>query len=715
MDVKKDILWRVYLVFLAIAACCALVVGRAFYIQTVQGSYWKRLSDSLHLVYRETDADRGTIYSEDGSILSSSIPYFDVRIDFGADGLREKGGKRFLEHVDSLSIQLSALFGDMSAQDYRKALRAGYKKRERYFLLKRNIDFRQYRALNEFKFLKGGRNRSGFIFETYEKRIMPFGLLANRTIGLSRAYKDAGGRVVNANVGLELTYDSILRGVNGKRLVRRLSGGAFVPVEGSEIEPEDGKDLVTTLDINLQDIAQGALMNMMVSNEALQGTCIVMEVATGKIKAIANLGRRPDGTYYEDMNYAIRGSEPGSTFKLATVLSLLEDGYAGLDTEVDLEQGEWRVGTQVVKDSEKHGRNRVTLKEAFELSSNVGMAKLVSEHYGRDPLAFIDHLERLGLTGPTGLGLKGETAPVVHRPSDRLWSRTSLPWMGFGYGISLTPLHTLAMYNAIANGGRMVRPYLVNAILRDGRVLQSFSPDTVGGPICRPATLDALRRCLEGVVENGTARKLKTELYSFAGKTGTSKVSNGVWTYSDNVYQSSFAGYFPADRPRYSCIVVILNRPGARYFYGSEVAAPVFREVADRIHALDVQSSPLHAAVVVRDSSALQWSGWGPDFRYIASRLGLVSEDSSSASRWASLTYAPDRSVGRRLAVRKGVMPSVTGMGLRDALYLLENLDLRVVPVGSGKVASQSIPPGSPVQKGQTVILSMGRKDAFGS
>ncbi|NDC78855.1 MAG: peptidoglycan glycosyltransferase, partial [Chitinophagia bacterium] len=323
-----------YLVFLAIVACCVMVVGRALYIQTVQGSYWKALSDSLHLAYRETDADRGTIYSEDGSILSSSIPFFDVRIDFSADGLREKGGKRFHQHVDTLSIGLSALFGDMSPEGYRKVLTVAYRKKERYFLLKRNIDFRQYRALNEFKFLKGGRNRSGFIFEEHEKRIMPFGLLANRTIGLSRTHVDARGRLVNANVGLELTYDSILRGVNGKRLVRRLSGGAFVPVEGSEIEPEDGKDLVTTLDINMQDIAQGALMKMMVSNEALQGTCIVMEVATGKIKAIANLGRRTDGTYYEDMNYAIRGSEPGSTFKLATVLALLEDGYAGLDTEV---------------------------------------------------------------------------------------------------------------------------------------------------------------------------------------------------------------------------------------------------------------------------------------------------------------------------------------------------------------------------------------------
>jgi cell division protein FtsI (penicillin-binding protein 3) len=701
-------LWRVYLVFLGIAACCLLVVGKAVYIQTAEGAYWKGLSDSLHLEYRDMDADRGTIYSEDGSMLSTSVPYFDVRIDFRAEGLREKGGRRFREHLDTLSQRLSALFGDMSPEGYRRVLREGYRSKDRYFLLRRNIDFRQYVEMRTFPLVRSGPNRSGFIFEEREKRLMPFGLLANRTIGLSREHLDVRGRTVSANVGLELAYDSILRGVNGRRLVRRLSGGAFAPVEGSEIEPEDGKDLVTTLDINIQDIAQGALMRMMAGNEAEEGTCIVMEVATGKVKAMANLGRQPDGSYHEDLNYAIRGSEPGSTFKLVTLLSLFEDGHAGIDTEVDLEQGVWSIGAATVKDSERHGRDRVTLREAFELSSNVGMAKLVMQHYGTRPEAFLAHVGRLGLTGPTGLGLQGESRPVVHRPSSRIWSRTTLPWMGFGYGLSLTPLHTLMLYNAVANDGRMMKPYLVNAVVKDGRVLQAYAPETVNPRICSPATLEALRACLEGVVENGTARKLKTEAYRFAGKTGTSKVADGVRGYADNIYRSSFVGYFPADRPRYSCIVVVRNRPGAKLRYGSEVAAPVFREVADRLHALDVATQPLHAAAPGTDTMPRLWSGWGPDFRHIAGRWAVSTEDSTGGSRWASLSRGPDRSVGHRLPVRQGVMPSVAGMGLRDALFLLENLDLRVEPVGGGRVRTQSIPPGSPVHKGQTVRLGMG-------
>lgn len=390
------------------------------------------------------------------------------------------------------------------------------------------------------------------------------------------------------------------------------------------------------------------------------------------------------------------------------MLSLLEDGHASLDTKVDLEQGVWSVGTDLVKDSERHGRRSVSLQEAFELSSNVGMAKLVTAHYGSRPEAFINRLERLGLGGATGLGLKGESISVIHKPTDRIWSRSTLPWMGFGYGIFLTPLHTLMVYNAVANGGQMMKPYLVNAILKDGRIMQSFVPETLGDPICRSTTLAALKKSLEGVVENGTAKKLKTPLYTFAGKTGTSKVSNGQWTYADGVYQSSFAGYFPVDKPRYSCIVVILNRPGAQEVYGSDVAGPVFREVADRIHTWDILSQPLHASVRLQDSISIQWSGWGADFRFISSQLGITTSDSTRNSRWARLTYAPEHSVGRRLTVQQGVMPSVSGMGLRDALFLLENLDLQVVPVGRGKVRSQSIQPGYPVRKGQTVLLSMG-------
>jgi cell division protein FtsI (penicillin-binding protein 3) len=707
LEVKNDIIWRVNLVFLGIFLFGLFIIGKAAFIQQAEGDYWKGLSDSIHLQYQELDADRGTIFSEDGSMLSSSIPFFDIRIDFGAQGLREKSGKRFRENLDSLSITLASVFRDRQAADYRRELQQGYNSRERYFLLKRNISFREYQALHRFSFIRAGSNKSGFIFEDREKRLTPFGLLANRTIGLARTYVDSRGQVVNKNVGLELAYDDVLTGLSGRRLVRRISGGAFVPVEGSETEPENGKDIRTTLDINIQEIAHQALLRQLEFREATYGTCIVMEVKTGKIKAIVNLGRQPDGSYYEDLNYAIMGTEPGSTFKLATMLAVFEDGFVLPQTQVDLEQGVWKVGGRTVYDSERHGRTSVTAQQAFELSSNVGMAKLAIAHYGSNPRRFVEHLKKLGLNDPTGIGLAGETKTVIQTPGTSNWSATSLPWLSFGYNVKLTPLHTLMLYNAVANDGRMMKPYLVNAILRDGQELRSFSPEVVRERICSPETLEKLRSCLEGVVTNGTAKSLKSPLYSIAGKTGTAQVANANKGYKDHIYQSSFAGYFPAENPRYSCIVVIKNKPHAKTYYGSSVAGPVFREVADKIYAQDVQAQPWYAATPVPDSSQFRWVGSGKDLRMLQQRMGLYAQDSAGKSGWAVLSNDGNGAVRRSMPVSQGVMPSVQGMGLRDAIFLLENLRLKVVPVGSGRVKAQSVEPGTPIIKGQTITLEM--------
>ena len=357
---------------------CICVLGRAFYIQHAQGKYWRGLSDSLHQKFVELDAERGTIFSEDSNMLSTSIPYFNIYIDFGADGLREKNGKRFKENLDSLSFKLAELFKDQHAAEYKRELLQGYRLRDRYYELQKNISFEQYKILRTFPLVRQGKNKSGFIAEMNSKRLNPFGLLANRTIGLARANAQ--------NVGLERTYDTLLKGENGNRLVRYMAAGTYIPVEGYEIEPENGKDILTTIDVNAQDIAENALLKMMIENEGDHGTCIVMEVATGKIKAIANLGRQPDGTYWEDLNYAIRASEPGSTFKLATLLSLLEDNEVQLTDHIDLEGGVWKIGTRTVRDVEKHEKKEFTIKQAFELSSNVGMAKLTVGHYAKNPI-----------------------------------------------------------------------------------------------------------------------------------------------------------------------------------------------------------------------------------------------------------------------------------------------------------------------------------------
>lgn len=708
MDTKKDILWRSYLIYIIMLIFGIFVFAKAVYIQQVEGTYWKGLSDSLHLEYRELDAERGTIYSEDGRMLSSSIPFFDIYLDFGSEGIQEKDGKRFKENVDSISIQLAAILNDKNPAAYKRELVSVYNNRDRYHLLKKNIDFNQYRELRNIAFVKKNKNKNGFIFVEKEKRLAPFGLLANRTIGLSREYVDADGKLVSKNVGLEKTYDSLLKGVFGKRLVRRVSGGAVVPVEGSEIEPENGKDIISTIDINIQDVAEQALLKVLQQNECLNGTCIVMEVKTGKIKAIANLGRQNNGTYSENMNYAITRSEPGSTFKLMTMIAVLEDQFTTLSTHVNIEGGKWTVGGRTVWDSERHNHTDVTVQKAFELSSNVGMAKLATTYYSSNPQKYIDHLERLHLTGKSGIDLVGESFPLIPNPKRSDWSAVTLPWMSFGYNIAVSPLQTLMVYNAVANNGKLMRPYLVNAVVQDGKIIQEFKPFTLEDSICSQTTLKQLKICLEGVVTSGTGKSLLNPFYTLAGKTGTAQVANGNKGYADHIYQSSFAGYFPAGNPKYSCIVVIKNKPHALKYYGAQIAGPVFQEVANKLFTVDADLYASFQHVKYADTSKHEWNGAKKDFMQIAKTLNSKISDSGAKGEWSKVSSAKNEFVGNNWNVKYETMPDLKGFGLKDALELLERQQLQVVATGKGKVSSQSIQAGTPIQKGQTIYLTLG-------
>lgn len=702
MEVKRDILWRVYLCFLGIVVFSLLILGRAFYIQQVQGHYWVSVSDSLRQKFVETEAERGTIFSEDGNMLSTSIPYFDIHIDFGADGLREKDGRRFKDNVDSLSIALASFFKDKSSKDYKKELQKGYRVKDRYYLLKKNLSFDQYKVLRDFPLVRLGRNKSGFIADVKSKRLNPFGLLANRTIGLARENAQ--------NVGLERTYDSLLKGESGKKLVRFVGAGAYLPVEGYEIEPRNGKDIITTIDVNIQDIAENALRRVMYENEAAHGTCIVMEVKTGKVKAIANLGKLPDGNYWEDLNYAIRASEPGSTFKLATMIALLEDKHVTLDSHVDLEGGTWKIYRRTVYDSERHGLNEVTLKQAFEHSSNVGMAKLACAYYTKKPEQFISHLRKLRLDQPTGIDLLGETRPIIKTPASRTWSATTLPWMAFGYEVLVSPLQTLMLYNAVANNGKMMKPYLVNEIRQAGVAVEKKEPEVLEEHICSEATLRQLKACLEGVLTEGTGKALLTTEYGIAGKTGTALVANGNRGYADHIYQSSFAGYFPANDPQYSCIVVIKNKPFARKFYGAMVAGPVFREVADKLMAVSAdknETAPLRNYTSRPDSSTYYYAGYTPSVKEVLNTLQFKYYDSSANGDWSRVYTYDYKPVINKQQVQKQVMPDLKGMGLKDALYLLENMNMKVLVKGRGRVVSQSIGPGISYAKNQSVILEL--------
>ena len=703
MDVKRDILWRVYLSFILIVLVCILIIGKAFYIQQVQGKYWRSLSDSLHQRIIEIPAARGTIYSEDGQMLSTNIPQFDIYIDFRVSPLHEKSGLLFRTHIDSLSLSLAALFKDKSAEKYKEELTNAYEASVGNYELRKKISYREYLQLVKFPLFKLGRYKSGMIAEEKNIRLNPYENIGYRTIGLARDEN---------KVGLEKSYDTVLNGRNGRQLVRAIAGGVTVPVQEGEFEiaPETGKDIISTIDVFIQEVTEKALMNMMVKNEAQTGVAIVMEVKTGKIKAIANLGKVGEGKYTEDLNYAITPTEPGSTFKLVTLLSALEDGKVNLNSRVNLEGGVWKVSGQTVNDSEKHGKFDASILEAFEESSNVGMAKIAMTHYSNNVNEYFKHLTKLRLDSTSGLDLVGERQPRLVKPGSRLWGPTTLPWMAFGYNIEITPLQTLNLYNSIANNGVMMRPYLVNSIQEEGKIIKSISPKVYNAQLCKPTTIRDLRIALEGVCINGTAKKLFAgSLYKVAGKTGTAKVANGNKGYGEGIFQSSFAGYFPADNPQYTVVVIIKNKPHAANFYGASVAGPLFKEIADRLYSTYIQNKLDIAPVFsVKDSSLFNYSISKISLQTIAKQLSITYQDSSLAStNWIQLEGKGKNLKAATQVISDTTMPNMTGMKLQDALWLCEKKGLLVKCVGKGKVVKQSIAQGEVIIKGQQIQIDL--------
>ncbi|MEO6949296.1 MAG: penicillin-binding protein [Ginsengibacter sp.] len=705
MDVKNDILWRVYLCFIGIIVLGAIIIGNAFYIQNAQGEYWESIADKQHLKYMDLGAERGSIYSEDGNMLSTSIPVFDIFIDFAADGLRAKNGERFYENLDSLSFSLSDLFKDASAATYKEALLDAYKKRKRYYSLKKKISFEEYQELRGFPLVRLGRNKSGFIIDVRDNRVNPYVLLANRTIGLSRGD-------TSKNVGLERSYDSVLKGATGKRLMRYAAGG-YIPVDGAEIAPENGKDIVTTIDTYIQDVAQNALMKMMVQNNSLHGTCIVMEVKTGKIKAIANLGRRPDGDYIEDYNYGLgRSTEPGSVFKLATLLSLLEDKYVDTNTIVDCNNGAMTFHGLTIRDSHR-GTGRITVKEAFAQSSNVAFARLADQYYSSQPSAFYNHLHRLRLDTITGIDIVGAAKPLIKKPTSKFWTKTSIPYMAHGYEELLTPLHLLMVYNAVANKGKMMKPYLVNSISEHGIEIQKFNPEILVEHIASPETVGKLKACLLEVVEgsHGTARSLKNDLYRFGGKTGTAvtALDNRGYNKGNKIYQSAFMGFFPYDNPEYSIAVVIQNGSESRLAYGGVVSGPVFKEVADRVYAYKVADKTAHEYYNIADSNFYKFYGMKTDLNQIMNKFKYAENDNGQSGLWRTSLLQDGRArlMDDNLLTAKNVVPDVTGLGMKDALYLLENKGLKVKASGRGKVIYQSLAGNTNFSHGQTIQIQL--------
>lgn len=708
MSIKRDIRFRVYIAFSAICLLGIMIVAKAAWIQVKEGPELRKQALQMNLRTDTLAAERGNIYSEDGTLLSSTIPQFDVHID-----LTIVKPDTFARYVDTLARGLAAVTQKGSAAEWKQKLEKGRSKGSRYFEVGKNLAYYQFQEIRSLPILKKGQRFGGLIFETKNKRVAPYGALASRTIGKSGyVWKGVGekARLVKSVAGLEATCDSILSGIDGNCVRQRIVGNRWTTIDGSVVEPQNGRDIVTTLDMRIQDVAHHALLSVLEQYKCQQGTCIVMEVNTGKIRALSNLGLdSATGQYTEGINYATVLAEPGSTFKMATLASLLKDGYINTEDLVNCEGGAKTFGNRTMHDSH-HGLGTMPIREAFAHSSNVGMAKLAFEHYAKNPEKFIKHIEDLHLLDRTGIELAGEPKPIVIRPKSQHWNNTILPWMATGYGVMVTPLHTCMLYNAVANNGKMMKPYLIHSIREYGKDVKVTQPVVLNKAIVDSASIRQLRGCAEQVVISGTGKHIQSPNYRIAGKTGTAQVADKGISYKMGVYQGTFVGYFPADKPRYTICVVIRTRPHAGTYYGGSLAAPVFRMVADKIFASDLGSwkGPLDSFARMDDGRLISRPTTAATVSQLMTTLGRKA--SLSAGKDELVAIGTDSANGHtsvKRLVQKGFVPDVVNMGLRDAVYILEKQGLNVQVQGSGTIRAQSLLPGTPAVKGQTIILQL--------
>lgn len=707
MTVKNNILIRIAGIYILLLLVGIGIVFKIIFIQVVDGHELREKAKKI--TYRDilVEANRGDILAADGRVLATSVPYFDLRMDLLAAGLTDSV---FKANIDSLAICLSQFFGDRSWYSYRSELTNArkYAKNRRYYpIAPRKVNYLELQEISKFPLLRLGENKGGFIAEQVNKRMLPHNSMAARTLGMVNL--DGGV------VGLEKALDDVLKGRNGLRVHARIPGNTWVEVNSmNKVEPEDGVDILTTLDVQLQDVAEAALRKHLEGHGAGHGCAIVMEVATGDIKAIANLRRNEDGTYEEVYNYAVgESTEPGSTIKTATLIALLEEGDINLYDTVNTGKGKLQLYDHVISDSKEDGHGKITVKEVFEVSSNVGVIKLVQKVFKGREKDFVKKLYELKLNEPTGIIIPGEVKPQIRFPGEKGWSGLSMPMMSIGYEIRLTPLQILTFYNAIANNGRMVKPRLVKAFLKHGQVVESFPPQVIQSSICSRSTLKKVHEVLEGVVESGTATNLKNPRYKIAGKTGTAQIAKGRKGYKSGgriSYQASFVGYFPAEDPKYSCIVVV-NSPSNSVYYGNVVAGPIFKEISDKVYATSPEWFSDIKGDKLKDLPQTK-TGQLSKLEYIMDKLDIPFESNGKKTDWVTVQRDSTKIKTTPITISKKKVPNVVGMGLRDAIYQLESLGLRVVAKGRGTVRSQSANPGEPVIKGSIVYLEMSRGES---
>lgn len=691
-NIKNAIQLRTRIAFLcAVLGAMALIV-RINYIQWVQGPALRMEAQQNQIKQMKVPASRGNIYAIDGqSLLATSLPYYRVAMD---PTVVEKA--IFDKKIDSLAMLLSRHFKDGSAEDYRMRIRDARREGDRYLFLNRDyINFQDKKKMSQWPIFRLGKTKGGVIFEKIYRRYYPFDKLAKRTIGYLN--EDNGG------AGLEFSYNSKLAGRTGYSVFQKIAGGNWKPIY-DEILPVEGYDIITTLDVNLQDVAEASLEKHLRMHQADHGCVVLMDVHTGEIRALANLTLQKDGSYAESYNHAIKDkTEPGSTFKLASYMALLEEGKIQIDDSVNCENGKHRFYDKMMVDS-KEGLGVISVRDAFAKSSNVAVSKLVFKHFGKEPQKYLDYLDRFGLSANLKFQMKGAEQPFIKRLKTKDWSGTTLPWMSVGYEVQMTPIQTLSFYNAVANDGKLITPILVKKIVRADQVLAEYETEVLQEKICADKTLDDVRKMLEAVVDHGTASNIKNPDYRIAGKTGTAqKIINRIYSKQ---YYTSFVGYFPADKPKYSCIVIIDNPKGYQQ-YGADVAAPVFKELGDKVYAQDIE---MHKQLEDNDGQPAKdfpviRAGYEPDLTSLCNAFGISNSTKvANDNKWVKARLEGKSVRWYPLSTQAASVPDVRGMRLKDALYLLENRGVKVGYTGKGRVVSQSLPPGAIIDKAGSYI-----------
>ena len=659
----KHISYRIYLVAFTIFLVAIAITVKLTNIQWVEGDYYRKLAKEKTVKNFVIPANKGNIYSADGSLLATSIPNYTIRFDAIAPK-----SEAFEKNIKSLSDSLSLVLEKPSAY-YQTELRKARANKNRYLLVAKKLSYTEYMRIKSFPIFNLGAYKGGMITEQETVREHPIGKIAERTIGYERV--DESGKLTR--VGIEGAFRNYLNGKDGKVLKQKIAKGQWKPIRDiNEIDPQDGYDVISTIDVYVQDIAHHALLKQLEFYEADHGCVVVMETKTGQVKAISNLGRAKDGSYYETINYAVSEShEPGSTFKLVDLIALLDDKKVDTSQIYDSRGGQIIYYNRKVTDSHKGGYGKISLAKGFELSSNTVMVQAVYDNYKNNPEQFVDRINRMGLNKPLGLPFQGEGIPKIPQPTDANWSAISLPWMAFGYGVAVTPLQTLTLYNAIANNGEMVKPIFVSEIKEWNRVIKKYDKQVINPSICSQETVKKVKAVLHNVVKKGTGSKLYSKDFSMSGKTGTAQVDYHKGK-AELYYASSFVGFFPAEEPKYSCIVVV-HKPNVNAgYYGADVAGPVFKRIAQKIFT-DAPST---------------------------NEITNLNKRNNKQDKAYEEYY-------EKAQLKAKVVPNVKGMPGMDAVSLLENLGIKVIAKGIGRVKNQSLQPGEALNKNKTIILEL--------